>query len=222
MHRYLQIVNLGKKEFGDFYKINHRFWLQRLANDINDSLIFVDHPHVIIVGNQGNSTEIKLPYAMARREDMPVSQTDWDGEMTYRGPGQLVIYPVMHLLRQGLTMDELMQKMENIFIILLHQYGIQAHILPGGIIAVDGCKIGSIDLEERQKVTRFSMVLNVNPRLSLLRMLQLEDNQAKGVTSMYHQLKKKVDVRQLKMHFISKFEEEFGYTMEDSSASLFA
>ncbi|MGI6678133.1 MAG: lipoyl(octanoyl) transferase LipB [Dehalobacterium sp.] len=222
MNRSLQIVNLSKKEFGDFYKLNHRFWLQRLANDINDSLIFVDHPHVIIVGNQGNTKDIKVPYAMARREDIPVSQVDWEGEMTYRGPGQLIIYPVMHLLRQGMTMDKLMEKMANVAIHLLHQYGIKAQVLPGGIITVDGCKIGSIDLEDRHKVTRFSMVLNVNPRLSLLRMLQLKDDNGQGVTSMYHQLKKKVDVRQLKMHFVSKFKEEFAYTMEDSSSLLFA
>jgi len=218
MDRALQIINLGKKDFSDFYKLNNRLWLQRLANDISDALVFVDHPHVIIRGNQDQSQEIKFPYAMARREEINVSQVDWAGKTTYRGPGQLIIYPVIHLQRHGLTFEEITEKMENVLLRLLHRYGIKAHTLPsGGGIGVDGYRIASIEWEAPQNVTRFSIALNVNPRLSLLRMFNLETGAVKGVTSMYSILKKKIDVRMLKDHFVSQVQREFGYKDEDVS-----
>lgn len=219
MNTDLQIINMGKKEFSNFYKLNNRLWLQRLANDITDSLIFVDHPHVVLVGNKGNEKEITVPNAMARREEIPLCHVDWDGDITYRGPGQLIIYPVIHLQRQGLTMKDINHKMENVFIHLLHQYGVKAHTFPqGGGIGVNGSKIAYIELEVRQKVTRFNMALNINPRLSLLRMLQIESKHVEGVTSMYYLLKKKIDVELLKMSFINHFQKEFGYKIDHASS----
>lgn len=219
MNRALQIINFGKREFSDFYKLNNRLWLQRLANDITDAVVFVEHPHVIIVGNKGNTQDIKFPYAMARREEIPLCQVDWAGDITYRGPGQLIVYPVIHLSRHGLTLEEIKHKMEDVLIHLLYQYGVKAHVLPDGNgIGVDGCKIACMEVEVRQKVTRFSLALNVNPRLSLLRMLQLDAGETKGVTSLYYLLKKKIDVEVLKMHFMHHFQREFGFTVEDASS----
>ncbi len=219
MNKDLQIINMGKKEFSNFYKLNHRLWLQRLANDINDSVIFADHPHVVVVGNKGNEKEITVPNAMARREEIPFCQVDWDGDITYRGPGQLIIYPVIHMQRRGLTADDINHKMENVFIHLLCQYGVKAHTFSqGGGIGVNGNKIAYIDLEVRQMVTRFNMALNINPRLSLLRMLQIESKQVEGVTSMYCLLKKKIDVEVLKTRFINQFQKEFGYNIDNVSS----
>lgn len=214
MNKDLQIIKLGKKDFSSFYKLNNRMYLQRVANDTNDSLTFVEHPHVIIIGNKGDEKDVTVPNAMARREEIPLFQVDWEGDTTYRGPGQLIIYPVIHTHRQGLTVQDVQQKMEKIFIQLLHQYGIKAHTFPqGGGIGVDGHKIAFIDLEVRQNVTRFSMALNINPRLSVLRMLQLETENRENYTSMYTILKKKVDVEQLRSRFTDHFQKEFGYKM---------
>lgn len=219
MDKDLQIINMGKKDFSNFYKVNHRLWLQRLANDITDSIIFVDHPHVVIVGDKGNKEAVTVPNAMARREEIPFCQVDWDGDITYRGPGQLIIYPVIHIQRRGLTIKEINHKMENVMINLFHQYGLQVHTFPnGGGIGVNGNKIADIDLEVRQMVTRFNIAININPRLSLLRMLQIESNQGEGITSIYSLIKKKVDIELLKTRFIVQFQEEFGYHIDKVSS----
>ena len=71
MIRHLRVSDLGKKDFTDFYKMNYRMWLQRLANDISDAIVFVEHPHVILVGKQGSVKEIMIPSALNRREEIP-------------------------------------------------------------------------------------------------------------------------------------------------------
>jgi lipoyl(octanoyl) transferase len=218
MDRALEVLNFGKKEFVDFYKLNERFWLQRLANDIPDALIFVEHPHVIITGNGEEKKGITFPIAIARRDEIAVCQADWSGKTTYRGPGQLIVYPVIHLQRQGLTFEEINDKMENVLINLLQRYGIEADALPQGGIGVDGYKIAYIDWDAPQNVTKFSIALNVNPRLSLLRMLQLEEGNVKGVTSMYYLLKKKIDMRALKTYFVKQFQKELGFKSLDVSS----
>lgn len=218
MDKSLQIINFGKKEFTDFYKLDKRLWLQRLANDISDVLVFVEHPHVIITGNEGEEREIKFPYAMVRREEIATCRIDWAGKTTYRGPGQLIIYPIIHMKRHGMTYEEITSKMEKVLINLFQRYGIKAHTLPCGAgIGVEGYKIAYIEWEAPQDVTRFSIAVNVNPRLSLLRMFQLDEDNVKGVTSMYYLLKKKIDMRTLKMYFINQFQKEFGLKAEDVS-----
>ncbi|ATW26974.1 lipoyl(octanoyl) transferase LipB [Candidatus Formimonas warabiya] len=219
MNKSLQIINFGKREFSDFYKVNYRLWLQRLANDIIDSLVFVEHPHVILVGNQGNAKEIRFPYAMTRRVEIPVYEVDWEGDITYRGPGQLSVYPVLHLNRHGLGVEEMIGKFEQLLIHLFHQYGIKAHSIPGEKgVWVEKARIACIDLEVRQSVTRFSLAINVNPRLSLFRILQPDLNTAHGVTSLYQILKKKIDLEVLKSQFVDLFQREFGFRAEDASS----
>ncbi|MGI6685140.1 MAG: lipoyl(octanoyl) transferase LipB [Bacillota bacterium] len=217
MDRSLQIINFGKKEFSDFYNLNNRLWLQRLANDITDTLIFVEHPHVIIMGNGAENREVTFPYAIARRDEINTCQVDWTGQSTYRGPGQLIIYPVIHLQRHGLSFEEITCKIESVLIHLLNRYGIKAHPTEQGI-GVNGSKIAYIDWEAPQNVTKFSIALNVNPRLSLLRMFQLEDSDITGVTSMYYLLKKKIDIRTLKRCFTDQFQRELGYKAENVSS----
>lgn len=215
MIRHLRVSDLGKKDFTDFYKMNYRMWLQRLANDISDAIVFVDHPHVILVGKQGNVKEIMIPSALNRREEIPVYETEWSGASTYRGPGQLIIYPTVHLNHYGLSPLDFQNKVENIIIKLLAQYGIkgeQKSDRPG--VWVGDYKIASHDIEVCQRVTRYSIALNVNPRLSLFRMLHSPDGEVRKVTSMYHILKKKVDTGVLKIKFTDLFQESFGLIAE--------
>lgn len=215
MNRNLHVINFGKKEFSDFYKLNYRMWLQRVANDISDTIIFVEHPHVILVGKAGNVKEIMIPSALNRREEIPVYEVDWDGSSTYRGPGQLVIYPIVHLSRHGIKEEEFKKKVEDVLIRLLSKYGIKGEPRPGeNGVWVAGHKIASIGIEVCQQVTRHSISLNVNPRLSLFRMLQSSGGATPQVTSMYHLLKKKIDTKVLKIQFADLFQNEFGLKAE--------
>ena len=105
--------------------------------------------------------------------------------------------------------------MENILIQLLALYGIKGELKadkPG--VWVGDYKIASHDIEVCQRVTRYSIALNVNPRLSLFRMLHSPDGEVRKVTSMYHILKKKVDTGILKIQFIDFFQEAFGLKAE--------
>jgi len=215
MIRYLRVSDFGKKDFADFYKLNYRMWLQRLANDISDSLVFAEHPHVILVGTQGSVKEVLIPSALNRREEIPVYETEWSGGSTYRGPGQLVIYPVINLNRYGMTPLDFQQQVEEILIKMLAQYGIKGERKPGKSgVWVGDLKIASHDVEVCQRVTRHSIALNVNPRLSLFRMLHSPDGEVRKVTSMYHILKRKVDTGILKVQFSEYFQDAFGLKAE--------
>lgn len=219
MNRNLRVIDLKKKDFNDFYKLNYRMWLQRVANDISDSVVFAEHPHVILVGKKGNIKEVMIPSALNRREKIPVYEVEWEGASSYRGPGQLGIYPVVHLNRQGMDIGEFKNKIGEIMIALLHQYGIKAEQHPEKPgIWVGENKIASIDIEAYQQVTRHGISLNVNPRLSLFRMLQSAEVGMCHVTSMYNILKKKVDTDVLKIQFVNMFQEEFGLKSQSVSS----
>lgn len=219
MNKSLQVIDLGKKEFGDFYKLHYRLWLQRIANDISDCLIFTEHPHVILVGKSGSRKDVMVPSALMRREEIPLVDIDWEGTITYRGPGQMMIYPVLHLTQNRIKLPQVKSKVEKVLISLLYQYGIKAEKRPNQDgVWVDGAKIACTSIEVSQGVTQHSVVLNVNPRLSLFRMLQSKEGEVYRVTSMYHILKKKVDMKVLKTQFVHLFQEEFGFKARDVSS----
>ena len=102
---------------------------------------------------------------------------------------------------------------------LLYKYGIKAEQQPGkdGVWVGDH-QIASMGIEVCQQVTRHSVSLNINPRLSLFRMLQSGAGEAPQVTSMYHLLKKKVDTKVLKIQFVDLFQNEFSLKAEGVSS----
>jgi lipoyl(octanoyl) transferase len=94
--------------------------------DTPDELWLVEHPPVFTLGLAADQSHI-LQAGL-----IPVMQTDRGGEVTFHGPGQLVVYPLINLKRQGLYVKELVYRIEQSIIDLLNRYGLtSAHRIAG-------------------------------------------------------------------------------------------
>ena len=99
--------------------------------------------------------------------DIPVVQSDRGGQVTYHGPGQLMIYGLFDIKRQNSGIKIFTQYLQNSMMALLKKYGIPAEIQCGAPgLYVEGAKISSIGLRVRQGRTYHGMSLNVNMDLS--------------------------------------------------------
>jgi lipoyl(octanoyl) transferase len=88
-----QLLDLGTREFGEVWALQKELVAKRQRDEIPDTLVFVEHPHVITLGRGTHKENVLSP------GDVPIFEIERGGDVTYHGPGQLVGYPIF-LLRE--------------------------------------------------------------------------------------------------------------------------
>lgn len=151
---------LGLVPYEPTWRAMQRFTDTRDASTA-DEIWMVEHPPVFTLGMSANRDHVLDP------GDIPVVQTDRGGQVTYHGPGQLVIYPLVDLRRQGLGVRQIVVALEDAIIAYVAELGIAAtgsRDAPG--VYVDGAKLASIGLRIRRGASYHGVALNVSPELS--------------------------------------------------------
>lgn len=132
-----------------------------------DELWIVQHPPVFTQGLNGQAQHL-----LQRAPQIPLVQTDRGGQVTYHGPGQLVLYVLIDLKRANLGVRALVSAMEQAVIALLAEFGLRALArsdAPG--VYVDGAKIASLGLKIRRQKSYHGLALNVNMDLTPFQMI---------------------------------------------------
>ncbi len=121
-----------------------------------DQIWFLEHPRVYTLGMNASEEHLLAP------GDIPVVHIDRGGQVTYHGPGQLVVYPLLDLQRLGLGVRSLVQAIESAVMEMLQTWGISAvarRDAPG--VYIDGRKIASLGLRIRKSCSYHGLALNV-------------------------------------------------------------
>lgn len=157
--------------------------MQRLANerqaDTPDEIWLLEHPPVYTLGLNAD------PAHLLRSGTIPVVQTDRGGQVTYHGPGQLIVYVMIDLARARLGIRQLVTALENAVIDLAASHGISAGArreAPG--VYVDGAKLASLGLRVRRGSTYHGLALNVAMDLEPFRGINPCGQAGLGVTSL--------------------------------------
>jgi len=146
---------LGRVEYEPTWRAMQKFTEQRDENT-RDEIWLLEHPPVFTLGMNG-----KAEHVLAAG-DIPVVNIDRGGQVTYHGPGQLVVYPLLDLLRLKLGVRDLVIALEKAIIATVAQWGIHAagkRDAPG--VYVDGRKLASIGLRIRRNCSYHGLALNV-------------------------------------------------------------
>ena len=146
---------LGRAEYEPTWRAMQRFVEER-APDTADELWFLEHPPVFTLGMNSRPEHLLAP------GDIPVVQIDRGGQVTYHGPGQLVVYPLLDLGRAGLGVRKLVEGIERAIVATVAQWGIEAvgrRDAPGVYVA--GRKLASIGLRIRKGRSYHGLALNV-------------------------------------------------------------
>lgn len=150
------IRNLGKTDYHVTWDAMREFTDSR-SEDTPDELWITEHPPVFTQGLNGRDEHLLDP------ADIPVIQIDRGGQVTYHGPGQLVLYCLLDLPRRGLGVKGLVSRIETSVIELLAGYGIEAETRPGAPgVYIDQAKIAALGLRIRKGCCYHGLSLNVN------------------------------------------------------------
>lgn len=156
----MYVINLGCQ---DYLKIWAQMKAFTNARDKNteDELWIVEHNPVFTQGISSKAEHI------LSSSDIPIIQTDRGGQITYHGPGQVIIYCLIDLKRLGIGVKKMIEIIENSIIDLLKTYAIKAHLKSGAPgVYVQGAKIAALGLKVKQSRTYHGLSLNVDMDLS--------------------------------------------------------
>lgn len=149
------IKHLGVVDYEATWHAMQAFTAQRGA-ETNDEIWLLQHPPVYTQGLAGK------PEHLLTKPAIPVVKTDRGGQITYHGPGQIVVYVLFDLKRKGIGVKELVKRIEQSLIDVLQSYGIAAQRKLGAPgIYVKGAKIAALGLRVRNGCSYHGLALNV-------------------------------------------------------------
>jgi lipoyl(octanoyl) transferase len=160
------VKHLGLVDYSSTYEAMRSFTQER-DSDTPDEIWVLEHPPVFTLGLAGDAGNLHSP-----SNQIPLVQVDRGGEITYHGPGQIVIYLLLDLRRLGIFVKELVLRIEQALIDTLAEYGLKAerHAGAPGIYVAEqdeifqswaGAKIAALGLKVSKGCSYHGLALNV-------------------------------------------------------------
>lgn len=213
-------ISLGQMAYDDALQIQQAQADRLLSMEDERQTVFcVEHPPTITIGRNGTFANIVASRNDIETVGFDIREVDRGGDVTYHGPGQLVLYPVLHLAPWGNDVPKYVRSLEESAIVALGQVGISANRLDGYPgVWVGTNKICAIGVRMRKRhtgefVTTHGLALNVSTDLSHFQAIVPCGIVDKGVTSVKALLGKDADMdewaERLKSSFSNVFEMVF-------------
>ena len=209
----IDIHDLGKLLYKKTWNYQKELLKKRSNNEINDTLILVEHEPVFTLGKNADENHILQNYP----DNIKTYQIERGGDVTYHGPGQLVAYPILDLRNYKKSISWYMRSLEQVIIDTLFDYNITAN-RKNGLTGVwyNNEKIAALGVRVSRWITMHGFSLNVNPDLNHYKNIIPCGIFEHGVTSMSNILNKTVDYEHVKKTIIKKFLYQFSidYTLD--------
>lgn len=180
-----------------------------------DIVLMLEHPSVFTLGRRGGLDNLKIPEGFLRKRGIPVIQIERGGDITYHGPGQLVVYPIVDLRAAKCRIVAFVEHLEEMMIRTLAAWGIRGQRNPiNRGVWVGSAKIGSLGIAVRRSVSFHGLALNVNTSLEPFQWVNPCGLVGVSVTSMQQELGEDMDMADVRKAIAFHFQEIFGVKME--------
>jgi len=199
---------LGVMDYEGALRLQNRLAEARREEKIGDVLLLLQHPPVITMGKSGKVQNVLAPQTLQEKK-IKVIFTDRRGDVTYHGPGQLVVYPILSLRLYGLSVPGYVWNLEEMGIRLLASYGIPA----GRIEKLRGVwvgneKIAALGVHLPNWVSKHGLALNVNTDLDPFDLIN-PCGTGRRVTSMAKILGRELPMEEIESLMLQSFGEVF-------------
>lgn len=210
----LKIIDLGYRNYREALKIQRKYLEKRKNEEIEDTLLIVEHNSVFTIGRSGNRNNILVTDEKLKKENIEVIDIDRGGDITYHGKGQLVGYPIINLKDHKLGVKDYVDRIEEVIIrTLKEEYGIfgtRDEINNG--VWVNNKKITAVGFSVKRWITMHGFALNINTNLNHFKYIVPCGIVDREATSVEEQLSKKVDFNFAKEAIKKQFVEVFKYS----------
>lgn len=166
-----RVKDLGLIDYQEAYGFQKRC-VDEALNGGPQTLLLCEHPMVLTLGRLADEKNILLDDIKLNKRKIKVYHIDRGGEVTLHAPGQLVVYPILDLANFGKDLRRYLQKLEQVAIDLLGDFGIVANRFSGHTgVWIEGKKIVSIGIGVRKWISFHGLAINVNTDLEMFSMI---------------------------------------------------
>ena len=198
---------------------NRKFPENRVST--KNHLIFCEHPHVYTLGKSGDLKNLLIDGPKRKEKNISFYKINRGGDITYHGPGQLVVYPILDLDYFFSDIHKYLRLLEESVILTLADYGVTGQRLDGFTgVWVDAeketpRKICAIGVKCSRWVTMHGIGFNINSNLDYFKHIVPCGIEDKSVTSLQKEINQKIDMKELKLRFKKNFKILFGINWVD-------
>ncbi len=211
--RPLEVRRLGRVPYGEALELQRRLVEARRAGDAPDTLVFVEHPHVLTLGarTRGARTNILATPDRLAALGVEVFETGRGGDVTYHGPGQIVGYPILDLRPDRCDVHRYVRDLEEVLIRTAADYGIRAERVRGLTgVWVGSEKLAAIGVRISRWITSHGFAFNVATNLDYFKLIVPCGIADRGVTSLARLVGRAVPLTDVQDAMTVHFCEVFG------------
>jgi lipoyl(octanoyl) transferase len=216
----LEVRRLGLVPYADGLELQRRLVEDRKADRIPDTLLLLQHPHVLTIGVKKDGKEhiLATPDRLASL-NVDVFETGRGGDVTYHGPGQVVGYPILDLNPDRRDVHRYVRDLEEVMIRVCADYGLAADRVKGFSGAWIGDeKIGAIGVRISRWITSHGFAFNVTTNIDFFNLIVPCGIADKGVTSLAAKLGKAPAMSEVEDRFIEQFVKVFDRRPQEAGA----
>jgi len=213
--RKVKLIDLGRMPYGNALVLQREYVDKRIAGEIGDTLLLVEHDPVITLGRSADSSNILASKDALERFGIEIYEIERGGDVTYHGPGQQVGYPILNIRELGMNLHEYLRNLEEIMIATLARFGLKGERISGltGVF-VDSAKVVAIGIAVRKWVTFHGFAFNVNPEMRHFQMIVPCGITDHSVGSLSGCLGEEKTLSDLRIPLIASFEEVFSVEID--------
>jgi len=212
--RTLDVRHLGVVPYAEALALQRSLVEERRAGLIGDTLLLLEHPHVITLGVRGDGGRSHLlasSETLAAR-GVEVHETGRGGDITYHGPGQLVGYPIIDLKPDRCDVHRYVRDLEGLLIRTASDYGIDAGRVEGLTgVWVGNEKLAAIGVRIARWITSHGFALNVTSDLDFFKLIVPCGIADRGVTSLSRLVGRPIDLPEVATRTVEHFVNAFSF-----------
>lgn len=220
MNRSVKFIDLGLIDYKEAWDYQEKLFREiidkKLANRAlpleeqeftGNYLIFCEHPHVFTLGKSGAESNLLINQDELKKRNIAYYRINRGGDITYHGPGQLVVYPILNMDYFFTDIHKYMRYLEEAVILTLTEFGIKGERLKGSTgVWLDAehpgkvRKICAMGVRTSHWVTMHGIAFNINPDLNYFSLIIPCGITDKAVTSMAKELHTSPNIEEVKKH----------------------
>ncbi|HVB64940.1 MAG TPA: lipoyl(octanoyl) transferase LipB [Nitrolancea sp.] len=206
----IQVVQAGRQEYRECWELQQRLAAARRAGLVPNLLLLVEHPPTYTIGRRGTRDHLLINEAMLRSVGATCYEVDRGGDITFHGPGQLVVYSIIDLGLTQRSVRRYVENLETVVIESLRHYGLEATIdpeHPGVWLGRD--KVAAIGISIHHGVSYHGFALNVDPDLRYFGYMIPCGIPDRGATSLTREIGRAVNMTEVTSLVVERFAEIF-------------
>jgi lipoyl(octanoyl) transferase len=208
---------LGRTPYAEALALQQSLHESRKRNEISDTLLLLEHPHVITLGRAANRANILVNEQTRTEKKIELFETGRGGDVTYHGPGQLVGYPIISLAPDAQDVRRYVRNIQEVLVRTARDFGVEAEPRGGEHVGVwvGDDKLAAIGIRLSRWVTMHGFAFNITTDLEYFNLIVPCGIQGHGVTSLEKILGTTIEIATVAEIAAKHFGEVFSRKMLD-------